>query len=355
MHTECSLAWLYQTCQAPSDWHYQAAQQRQQQLTKPLGALGRLETLAIRLASLQQRTLPRVQTLHISVFAADHGVAAEGVSAYPQAVTQQMVLNFINGGAAISVLARELGATLEVVDVGVKLDDDHYFDHPLLISQRVGNGTANSAQTAAMTPEQLQAALYVGYTAAERAAKKGADLFIGGEMGIANTTAATAVYCALLDLAPAVVTGAGTGLDPTGVQHKIRIITHILAQHTEREPLAVLRCMGGFEIAALTGAYLHAAQLGIPSLVDGFISTAAALLAVRLNPACLDWLFFAHASAETGQVFALQALQQQPLLDLGLRLGEGSGAAIAVPLLRMACELHKNMATFTEAAIATQC
>ena len=348
------MEWLRHACQQPNLAIYAAAQQRQAQLTKPAGALGELETIAMRLASLQQRVVPHIQHIHISVFAADHGVADEGVSAFPQAVTQQMVQNFLNGGAAISVLARELGATLEVVDVGVKLADAQYFDHPQLISHRAGNGTANSAQTAAMSDAELAIALQAGYAAAERAKAQHADLFIGGEMGIANTTPATAIFCALLALPAQPVTGAGTGLNHDGIQHKIQVLERILALHPEREALSVLRCMGGFEIAALTGAYLRAAQLGIPSLVDGFISTAAALVAVRLNPSCLDWLFFAHASAETGQAFALQALQQRPLLDLSLRLGEGSGAALAVPLLRMACALHKNMATFAEAAVANK-
>lgn len=348
------MEWLRRACQQPNLAMYTAAQQRQAQLTKPAGALGELETVAMRLASLQQRVLPHIQHIHISVFAADHGVAEEGVSAFPQAVTQQMVLNFLNGGAAISVLARELGATLEVVDVGVKLAEGQGFTHPQCISHRAGNATANCAVTAAMSVSELASALHAGYAAAERAAAQSADLFIGGEMGIANTTPATAIFCALLDFAPNAVAGAGTGLDHDGIQHKIQVLERILAQHPEREALSVLRCMGGFEIAALSGAYLRAAQLGIPSLVDGFISTAAALLAVRLNPSCLDWLFFAHASAETGQAFALQALQQRPLLDLSLRLGEGSGAALAVPLLRMACALHKNMATFAEAAVANK-
>lgn len=346
------MEWLRHTCRQPDSSQYAAAQQRQTQLTKPVGALGELETIAVRLASLQARANPQLTNIHISVFAADHGVAEEGVSAFPQAVTQQMVQNFLNGGAAISVLARELGATLEVVDVGVKLADGQYFDHPQLISHRAGNGTANSAQTAAMSDAALAIALQAGYAAAERAKAKHADLFIGGEMGIANTTAATALYCALLGIAPDAMTGAGTGLDAHGIQHKSQVIAKMLQLHPDATPLVALRCLGGFEIAALSGAYIRAAQLGIPSLIDGFISTSAALLAMRVNPSLSDWLFFAHTSAEAGHAYALQTLQHRPLLALGLRLGEGSGAAVAVPLLRLACALHNNMATFAEAAVA---
>lgn len=346
------MKWLNTPCQSPDPAVAQAARQRQSQLTKPPGALGELENIAIHLASLQGRERPSIDKLHISVFAADHGVADEGVSAFPQAVTAQMVANFLAGGAAISVLAQELGATLEVVDVGVKTP----LSHPGLISQRAGDGTANSATAAAMTTNQLTLALQAGAEAAERAKMAGADLFIGGEMGIGNTTAATAIYCALLDVPIMDATGPGTGLDRDGLLHKINVIRRILNQHRSHfdEPLEVLRRMGGFEIAALTGAYLRAAQLGLPVLVDGFISTAAALVAIEIQPAVADWLLLSHTSAEPGHFFAVAELQQRPLLDLGLRLGEGSGAALAVPLLRLACALHNRMATFTEAAVANQ-
>ena len=344
------MHWLTQPCPTPDAALYQAAQQRQAQLTKPTGALGELETVVMRLAALQRRELPTLNAVHISVFAADHGVADEAVSAFPQAVTAQMVANFLHGGAAINVLAQALGATLEVIDVGVKTA----LTHPALISQRVGDGTANSALHPAMSHAQLHLALQAGADAANRAHTQQADLFIGGEMGIANTTAATALYCALLDLVPLEVTGAGTGLDRAGILHKVTVVQRILNLHraAHHDPLESLRCMGGFEIAALTGAYLRAAQLGIPVLVDGFISTAAALLAVRIQPSVHPWLFLSHMSAEPGHAFAIDALQLRPLLDLGMRLGEGSGAAVAVPLLRMACALHAGMATFAEAAVA---
>lgn len=344
------MEWLNATCPSPDTLVQEAARLRQAQLTKPPGALGELEEVVIRLAGLQSRAEPSLDRIHITVFAADHGVADEGVSAFPQVVTAQMVQNFLNGGAAISVLARELGATLEIVDVGVKTP----IDHPQLLSQRAGNGTANSALEAAMTLAQLELALQAGADAVERAALANADLFIGGEMGIANTTAATAIYCAVLDVPILDATGPGTGLDREGMLHKVNVIRRILNQHRSHfdQPLEILRRLGGFEIAALTGAYLRAAQLGLPVLVDGFISTAAALIAIQMQPAVADWLLLSHTSAEPGHFFAVAELKQRPLLDLNLRLGEGSGAAIAVPLLRMACALHNQMATFAEAAVA---
>ncbi|SDZ95190.1 nicotinate-nucleotide-dimethylbenzimidazole phosphoribosyltransferase [Thiothrix caldifontis] len=344
------MEWLNTPAQAPNAAMTAAAHLRQTQLTKPAGALGELEAVAIRLAGLQGREQPRVDNVHISVFAADHGVADEGVSAFPQAVTAQMVHNFLNGGAAINVLAREIGATLEIIDVGVKTP----LTHPNLISQRAGNGTANSALDAAMNTAQLSLALQAGADAADRANAAAADLFIAGEMGIANTTAATAIYCALLDVAILDATGPGTGLDRDGMVHKVNVIRRILNQHRSHfdDPLEVLRRLGGFEIAAITGAYIRAAQLGLPVLVDGFISTAAALIAINVQPSVADWLLLSHTSAEPGHFFAIAELQQRPLLDLNLRLGEGSGAAVAVPLLRMACALHNHMATFAEAAVA---
>lgn len=345
------MDWLTAPCVTPNQAMTERASLRQTQLTKPPQALGDLELIAIRLAGLQAREQPSIDRVHISIFAGDHGVATEGVSAFPQAVTQQMVANFLQGGAAISVLAKSLQADLEIVDTGIL--EPLPARHGLVI-QRAGSGTANSAQTEAMTQVQLQLALQAGYEAAERAYARSADLFIGGEMGIGNTTPATVLYCALLQLSPETMTGAGTGLDSAGIMHKTQVIKHILQHHAActDDALAWLRCAGGFEIAALTGAYLRAGQLGLPILLDGFITTAAALVALHLQPALKDWLFLSHASAERGHKQAIANLGLQPLLDLNLRLGEGSGAAIAVPLLRQACLLHNQMATFAEAAVA---
>lgn len=328
-----------------------AAEARQGQLTKPPGSLGRLESLAIRLAGMQGVEKPSLDTIHISVFAADHGVAAEGVSAFPQEVTVAMIANFSQGGAAISVLAKTLGATLEVVDVGAVSEPPAM---PSVISARAGNGTANFATQPAMSAEQLAVALQAGREAVARAVEAKTQLFIGGEMGIANTTSATAIACALLQRPATELVGPGTGISAEGVNHKAEVIERGLVLHRAAmlNPVEVLRCFGGFEIAALTGAYIAAAQQGLPVLVDGFISSSAALAALRINPAIAPWLMLSHASAEPGHAAMVEAIGERPLVDLGMRLGEGSGAASCVPLLRLACELHANMATFAEAGVA---
>ena len=322
-------------------------------LTKPPGSLGMLEDLAVELAAMQCKTKPSVDKVWMTVFAADHGVAAEGVSAFPQAVTRLMLRNFIQGGAAISVLARQLDARLEVVDVGVVEPLD---DATGIILARAGHGTANFVQGPAMDETQLSIALHAGAESAQRAVGFGSEIFIGGEMGIANTTSATALACALIDANPINLVGPGTGLDMAGVAHKCEVVALALQVHAQHlhEPMEILRCLGGFEIAALVGAYLQASSMRLPCLVDGFISTAAALLAVRLQPACAAWLLYAHRSAEPGHRLLLDALDAKPILDLSMRLGEGSGAAVALPILRLACALHGEMATFAEAGIPTE-
>ncbi|MCW8889498.1 MAG: nicotinate-nucleotide--dimethylbenzimidazole phosphoribosyltransferase [Sedimenticola sp.] len=327
------------------------ATDRQSQLTKPPGSLGMLEALAIQLSSLQQSEKPAADKVQISIFAADHGVAASGVSAFPQEVTVQMIANFSAGGAAISVLARSLSAELEVVDVGTVVAPAAL---PGVISHRAGAGTANLHTEDAMNEAQLVTALNAGHEAALRARERGMDLFIGGDMGIGNTTPAAALGCVLLNADPGQLAGPGTGLDSNGVAHKAKVIREALSRYDDlsSQPLEALRCVGGFEIAALVGAYISCAQQGIPVLVDGYITTAAALVAVRFKPEVREWLIFSHQSAEPGHLAMLQALDVNPLLNLGLRLGEGSGAATAVPLLRAACSLHNNMATFADAGVA---
>ncbi|MGE7991424.1 nicotinate-nucleotide--dimethylbenzimidazole phosphoribosyltransferase [Pseudomonas sp. NPDC089554] len=344
-------SWWRDACQPLDLAAMEQARARQQQLTKPTGSLGQLEALAITLAALQGRERPSLAQVVIAIFAGDHGVVEEGISAYPQAVTGQMLRNFVNGGAAISVLARELGATLEVIDLGT-IDPD--LDLPGVHHLRLGAGTANFARSTAMTDEQLHAALAAGRASVMRAATQGIQLFIGGEMGIGNTTAAAALASALLTCPAHTLSGPGTGLDSAGVRHKAEVIERSLRLHGVRadQPLQALARVGGFEIAALVGAYLACAQQGIAVLVDGFICSVAALVAVRLNPQCRPWLLFAHQGAEPGHQAVLAALDAEPLLALGLRLGEGSGAALAVPLLRLACALHAQMATFAEAAVA---
>ncbi|WP_369959032.1 nicotinate-nucleotide--dimethylbenzimidazole phosphoribosyltransferase [Pseudomonas benzenivorans] len=343
-------AWWQQACRAPDEAARAQAEARQMQLTKPAGSLGQLERVAVQLAALQGRERPSIERVAIGIFAGDHGVVAEGVSAFPQAVTGQMLGNFVAGGAAISVLARQLGAALEVVDLGTAQP----LQLPGVRHLRLGAGTANLARGPAMSAEQARLALQAGRDALLRAQQDGAELFIGGEMGIGNTTAATALACWQLDCPAAALVGPGTGLDGAGVAHKAAVIEAALALHRPAivEPFDALQRLGGFEILALVGAYLACAQQGVPALVDGFICSVAALAAVRLNPDCRPWLLFAHQGAEPGHRRVLQALEAEPLLHLGLRLGEGSGAALAVPLLRLACQLHSEMATFAEAAVA---
>jgi nicotinate-nucleotide--dimethylbenzimidazole phosphoribosyltransferase len=285
----------------------------------------------------------------ITVFAGDHGVVAESVSAFPQVVTAEMVRNFARGGAAISVLAREWDARLEVINVGTAQPLEEL---PGVVEARVGPGTANFVHEPAMTVDQLHEALTAGHDAAERAAINGARLFIGGEMGIGNTTSAAAIACSLLGLPAAQLAGPGTGLDAAGVSRKALVIERAVAHHRSDQPLIALQRLGGFEIAALAGAYLRCGQMGLPALVDGFITTTAALVAVRLRPELAAWLFYSHRSAEPGHRRLLDALEAQPLLDLGMRLGEGSGAAIAMPILRAAAALHAGMATFAEAGVS---
>lgn len=328
-----------------------AALARQERLTKPPGSLGRLEELAVRLATMQSSQAPEVDSVTICIFAADHGIVEDGVSAFPQSVTTRMIENFARGGAAISVLADSLNATLEVVDAGARTNPGPL---PGVLAQRIAPGTANFRYQAAMSEAQRDAALDIGRQAAERTAEQGSRLFVGGEMGIGNTTAASALACALLERPADALTGPGAGLDAAGLAHKGQLIQEALSFHGDhlRDPWEVGRRLGGFEILALAGAYVRCAQLGLPALVDGFIATAAALLAARLRPGIDSWLIYAHTSAEPGHQALLDALDAKPLLALGMRLGEGSGAAAAVPLLRLAADLHGRMATFEQAGIS---
>lgn len=329
----------------------QQATAHQQQLTKPLGALGQLETLAIRLAAMQGRLFPHIERPFISIFAADHGISAEGVSAYPSEVTAQMVANFAYGGAAICVLSKQIGAQFEVVDVGVASNTQHLSS---VIQDKTIFGTANFLHQTALNEPQLHHALKAGKNAISRALANQADCFIGGEMGIGNTTSASALACVWLKQTAGQMTGAGTGLDTQGILHKTHIIERALKVHQadSLSNLDILKTFGGCEIVALTGAYIAAAQAGLPIIVDGFISSVAALAACKLNPNVQDWLLFGHLSAEKAHKMVLSALNAQPLLQLDLRLGEGSGAASAYYLLPLACALHQQMATFSQASVS---
>lgn len=319
-------------------------------LTKPPGSLGRLEALAIQLSAITGSARPRVDSPAVVVFAADHGVAAEGVSAFPQEVTAQMVANFVQQGAAINVFARQLGARVDVVDVGVASPRPL----PGATDARVRSGTANMLHHDAMPLDDARQAMQAGMAAVERAVQAGANGLIVGEMGIANTTASSAMLAALLEVPAAQVVGAGTGIDSTQQAHKAAVIERALAnrQANPDDPLEVLCKLGGLEIAAMAGAYLAAAAHRLPAVVDGFIATVAALTACRMAPALRDYLVFGHRSAEPGHALALEALAAQPLLALEMRLGEGSGAALAYPLLQAAAAMLSDMATFSQAGVS---
>lgn len=329
----------------------EAAIARQAVLTKPAGSLGQLESIAIQLAAMQGTDAPSIQRPYIAIFAGDHGIASEGVSAFPQVVTGEMIRNFARGGAAISVLAKAQDALLHVYNCGTAYPIELLTG---VTDRSIAAGTANFLHQAAMTETQCSQALAIGKEAVENALAQGCDLFIAGEMGIANTTPATAIASTLLSVDPAQITGRGTGIDDAALAHKIEVIRQGIERHQSAliSPLSTLQHLGGFEIAAIAGAYIAAAQAGLPILVDGFISSAAALVAVKHNPSVRDWMLFAHASAEPGHATMMQALAAKPLLDLGMRLGEGSGAGVAISLLRLACDLHNQMATFADAGVS---
>ncbi|MDN3272721.1 nicotinate-nucleotide--dimethylbenzimidazole phosphoribosyltransferase [Frankia sp. RB7] len=341
--------WVTQKCPEISAAHREAAIARQAQLTKPTGALGRLEQLAIELAGLQATERPRAAHVPIIIFAGDHGIVAQGVSAYPQAVTIAMMANFASGGAAISVLARELGSTLEVVDAGTLAEAAM----PGIVADKPRLGARDFSVEAALTPSELAFAFEAGQRAVTRTKADQPDLLIFGEMGIGNTTTSAAIAASLLGIGAGDIAGTGTGVDAAGRAHKARVIDAAIARHgvAGAVPEKILCAVGGLEIAAISGAIIAAAQARIPVLIDGFIVSVAALAAVRLNPSCQPFLLPSHQSAEQGHRLVLRALNVQPLISLDLRLGEGSGAAIALPLVRSACHLHNDMATFAQANV----
>ncbi len=329
-----------------------AARERQRQLTKPPGSLGRLEDLACWFAARLRDPIPGIPAAEVFVFAADHGVAARSVSAFPQAVTAQMVENFARGGAAINVLTSFADCRLEVVDVGTVRNDAL----PRGVrDERIRAGTADLSVMAAMTVDEARAALAVGERCACEAIGRGARLLIAGEMGIANTTAAACLICALTDAPAESVVGRGTGIDDDALARKRDIVRRALARVRRQPPpsaLELLAELGGLEIAAMCGFYLEAARRGVPVLLDGYVSAAAALVAVAIDAGVREWMLAAHRSAEPGHVVALEALGLRALLDLGMRLGEGSGAVLALPIVYAALALHREMATFDEAGVA---
>jgi nicotinate-nucleotide--dimethylbenzimidazole phosphoribosyltransferase len=345
---------LLSSIKAPDPIWRQRAQQHLDQLTKPLGSLGRLEEVAAQMVAIQQTMRPRIKGKNVYVFAADHGIVEEGVSAYPREVTRQMALNFLNGGAAINVIARKAEAHVIVVDVGV---DGDFTDHPGLVRHKVRRGTRNMLHAPAMTDDEVAVALQIGIDLAESASKQGINLIAVGEMGIGNTTAASAITSALTGQPPAKVTGAGAGLEQEAVRHKARVIEAVLQKHglsavSAVDALHVLRCVGGLEIAAMTGMILASAKLKMACVIDGFISTAAAAVAYSLQPQVRDYLFAGHQSEEPGHRILLDMLGLSPLLQLSLRLGEGTGAVLAFHLIEVAVNLFNEMATFAQAKIS---
>ena len=335
-----------------------AARAHQTQLTKPPGSLGRLEELAVFFAGARGRfPVAAPERARIYVFAADHGVAAEGVSPYPSSVTAAMVANFIAGGAAISVLSRATGIELAVVDVGVASPIPGAGGAGVkLLSLPVRAGTASFLREPAMSRAEAELALGIGARLAGEAADEGVELLGAGEMGIGNTTAAAAVVAALTGAAPEAVVGRGTGVDDAGLARKIEVVRAALDRHAldRGDALGALAAVGGLEIAAMAGLMLGAASRRVPVVVDGFISGAAALVATRLAPSVRDFLCFSHLSAERGHRVVCDALDARPLFDLGMHLGEGTGAALAINLLRAAVRLQSEMATFASAGVANR-
>lgn len=346
------MNWWLETVKQPNLDAKQQAEQHQLQLTKPTGALGDLEQIAITLASLQSNAHPQVSHPWITIFAGDHGVVEENISAYPQAVTRQMLQNFTTGGAAISVLAKYHEAHLQVIDCGTV---GEAYEYAGVERHCIRAGTANFAKQAAMNVDECRAALELGKNSVDTAKADGADIYIAGEMGIGNTCSASALACLLLNDTAEQLTGVGTGIGADQLRHKIEVIEKAIELHHKHvvgDVFKTLCAVGGLEIAAITGAYIRCAQVGLPIIVDGFISSVAALCAVRMNPKVRDWMLFGHQSAEYGHQRILQELNADPILKMNLRLGEGSGAGAALALVKMACVLHNQMATFAQAAVS---
>jgi len=327
------------------------AKERQDMLTKPAGSLGRLEELSIQLAGVTGKEIPEINDKVIITMAGDHGVVEEGVSAFPQEVTPQMVLNFLYNGAAINVLAKHVGARITVVDMGVAAEMEA---HPLLVNKKVAHGTANMTKGPAMTREEADQAILAGVEVVEAEIEKGLDIVGTGDMGIGNTTPSAAIASALTGIEPAKIAGRGTGVDDEGLKRKIDAIERALETNKPdpKDGLDILTKVGGFEIAGLVGVILGAAANRKPIMVDGFISTAAAMIAVAIAPAARPYLISAHHSQEYGHMKMLEWLGLKPLVDLEFRLGEGTGAALGITLAEAACKILAGMATFAEAGVS---
>ena len=328
-----------------------AARARQDTLTKPQGSLGRLEELSITLAGIFMDPIPKINRKVVILAAGDHGVVAEGVSAYPQEVTPAMVGNFLAGGAAINVLARHVGASIVVLDAGVAADLP---DDPAMRAVKIGRGTANMAIGPAMSREDAIKCIEAGIAAADEQIAKGADLIAFGDMGIGNTTPSSAITAVVTGADPSVTTGRGTGLDDPALAHKVEVVRRSIEVNKPdaKDGLDLLAKVGGFEIGMLAGAMLGTAAAHRPAVVDGFISGAAALIAWTLAPTLSHYLIASHQSVEPGHRIGMETMGLTPLLDMGMRLGEGSGATLAMPIIEAAAKCLAEMATFADAGVA---
>ncbi len=324
---------------------------RQYALTKPRGAMGFLEDVSIEIAGMTGKLAPDLANRSVFLFAADHGIAKEGVSPYPSEVTAQMVMNFLNNGAAINVLTCQANASVEIIDIGVNYD---FGNHPGMLHRKIARGTANMLHEPAMTREQAEAAIQVGMDVLNEAAETGLQMAAVGEMGIGNTTPATAITAILCGIDPAEITGRGTGLDDAGLERKRQLLRQILVNRAPdpEDPMDILCKVGGLEIAGMTGAAIAAASHRIPFIMDGVIATAAAALAVELVPDVRNYLIAGHRSGETAHQYLLERLGKRPLLSLDMRLGEGTGAALAFHLVDAANNILRDMATFESAGIS---
>jgi len=330
---------------------YAKAQERLDNLTKPKGSLGLLEELAKRYIAITGNLRPTLKKKRIYVLAGDHGVVEEGVSLYPKEVTWQMVFNFLKGGAGINVLARHVGAEVKVVDMGV---DYEFGEVSSLIKAKVGYGTKNITKGPAMSVEDAIKAIKVGIDLAKQAKEDGVNILGIGDMGIGNTTPSSALMAVLLNVPVAEVTGRGTGLDDKRLQDKIRVIEKAIIVNKDRltDPISTLAALGGYELAGLCGLVLGAAYHQIPVVIDGFITSAGALVAIKLCPHTLDYCFFSHLSQEKGHRMFYNKLGIHPVLNLDMRLGEGTGAALAMNLIEAGIKIYNEMATFDEAKVA---
>ena len=336
-----------------SEW-IDKAKRRLDSLVKPKGSLGRLEEFAARIVAIKEQEKPSIGKKAVFVFAGDHGVVEEGISAYPQDVTKAMVENFLNGVAGINVLAKAAGADVYVVDVGVNGNIEK--ESPYLIKKKVRNGTGNIACGPAMSVEEAKEAISVGIEVADMAKQKGIDIVAAGDMGIGNTTPSSAIFCAVLGIEPEEMVDKGTGIDEAKLKKKIEVVKRALKVNRDfiekEDPVEILSAIGGLEIAGICGLCIGGAKNRLLVLVDGFISCAGALIAMKLKPEIRDYLFFSHCSAERGHRLFFEKIKEKPILDLEMRLGEGTAAAIAMHIIECATKIYNEMATFEEVGIS---